>query len=57
MVFKGVITYITKIGDTERVEKDCYESEKLSEITEQIHKAVELNKQTEILEIHICKKE
>ena len=53
----GRIAYTTKIGDAERVEKDCYESEKLSEVTEGIHKAVVFNQGMDILEIHINKKQ
>mgnify|MGYP001574178790 CR=1 FL=1 len=57
MIWQGKISYIAKIGDTERVEKDCYESESLEQVTEAIHKAVEVNKDVKVLEIHISKKE
>ena len=55
-MWTGTISYTVKIGNADRVEKDCYESESLFEVTEHIYRAIEANKQADILEVHIYRK-
>ena len=56
-MWRGQISYVAKVGDEERIEKDCYEAQELWQVVEAVYRAVMINTGIQITEIHIYRKE